>query len=240
MDAGTKNLFVPFGQLMRIDTMTYFTRSLLISSLSAIALLASGCAEGASTASATPSSSDSPAENAASPAVSRQTTDMTWDIVQGASHIKFTAQQEGADFSGEFTDFSGLIAFDPDAPETGSIKITIPLGSVDAGSKDRNSTLPGKVWFSTKRFPTAVFSSDDITRDGDGYIAVGELTLKGKSVPLELPFDLIVDGSRAVMTGDLVMDRTDWDVGSDPWDTDEWVSRNVTLDIKVTANRTPK
>jgi len=107
--------------------------------------------------------------------------------------------------------------------------------SVDAGSQDRNSTLPGKVWFSSKKFPSARFASSDISKQATGYLAKGELTLKGKSVPLELPFALQIDGDRAVMTGSVDIDRTLWNVGASPWDTDEWVSRAVKLDLQVTA-----
>jgi hypothetical protein len=63
------------------------------------------------------------------------------------------------------------------------------------------------------------------------------LTLKGISVPLDLPFDLEVTGDIAVMTSTVEMDRTKWSVGAAPWDTDEWVSRSVKLDLKVTAQK---
>lgn len=158
-----------------------------------------------------------------------------WDIQAEGSHIRFSAQQEGKTFTGEFQEFSGIINFDPSAPKAGSVRIDIPLKSVDAGSNDRNSTLPEKVWFSTKAFPTAVFASSDIAASGEGYLAKGELTLKGVSVPIDLPFALNIDGDIAVMTSTIEMDRTRWNVGAAPWDTDEWVSKAVKLDVQVTA-----
>jgi polyisoprenoid-binding protein YceI len=160
-----------------------------------------------------------------------------WDIQAESSHIQFSALQEGKAFTGEFGEFSGIINFDPDSPQTGSVRITVPLKSVDAGSNDRNSTLPEKVWFSLKAHPTAIYTSSDIAANGDGFIAKGELTLKGISVPLDLPFDLEVTGDIAVMTSTVEMDRTKWSVGAAPWDTDEWVSRSVKLDLKVTAQK---
>ena len=79
--------------------------------------------------------------------------------------------------------------------------------------------------------------SSDISKEGDGYIAKGELTLKGLSVPLDLSFNLDINGDTAVMTSAVDMDRTQWNVGAAPWDTDEWVSKAVTLDIQVTAKK---
>ena len=204
--------------------MRHFIKTYSIASLAAAAVGLSGCAD-ASSANPSPEtivlSSDAP----------------QWDIQSDASHIRFSALQEGEAFTGAFTEFSGLIRFDPAAPETGVVDITIPLGSVDAGSKDRNSTLPGKVWFSAKAFPEAKFTSDNLSKTETGYVAKGTLTLKGVSLPFNLPFALTLDGGQAVMTGQVDMDRTSWDVGSDPWNTDEWVSRNVSLDIQVTAKR---
>ena len=170
-------------------------------------------------------------------AVSTKAVVGNWNIQADRSHIQFSAEQEGNMFTGEFESFSGVINFDPAAPENGSVTISIPLKSVDAGSNDRNSTLPEKVWFSTKKFPTAVFTSSDISAQNEGFLAKGELTLKGISVPFDLPFDLDIKGNTAAMTSNVDMDRTLWNVGAAPWNTDEWVSRSVKLDIKVTADK---
>lgn len=225
---------------MRTKAMKNIMKPYLIGTVSALAVLISGCADAQSsdqTASLSQTEAQAIAQVEAPKIDATSMTQPDWDILAEGSHIRFTAQQEGSDFTGAFTAFTGDIAFDPDAPEAGAVTISIPLSGVDAGSKDRNSTLPAKVWFSTKAFPTAVFTSDKISRDGEGYLAKGELTLKGKSAPVALPFTLEIDGDRAVMNGAVTIDRTTWDVGSDPWNTDEWVSTGVSLDIKVTAQR---
>jgi len=211
--------------------MKYYMKSAAITALSIITVFGAGCAE------AKPSDQIKASEVASdvTSAVKAVNAAPNWDIQADGSHIRFSAKQEGEIFTGEFTEFSGTILLDPAAPETGSVDISIPLKSVDAGSQDRNSTLPGKVWFSSKKFPSARFASSDISKQATGYLAKGELTLKGKSVPLELPFALQIDGDRAVMTGSVDIDRTLWNVGASPWDTDEWVSRAVKLDLQVTA-----
>ncbi len=164
-------------------------------------------------------------------------TDMSWTVVQDESHLKFTAKQEGKPFTGEFGSFDADIKFDPDNLEASTVSVTIPLAQVDAGTRDRNSTLPDNVWFSTKKFPEAVFESSDISSvGGNDYLAKGTLTLKGISKDLDLPFSLDIT-DQAVMTSNVTLDRTLWNVGEDPWNTDEWVSQAVELDIKVVAIR---
>lgn len=215
---------------MRNGDMIHAYKPFLISAITGLAVSLSACSNASSadaTATASASATTAPAQDTVG----------NWDILPEASHIRFSAKQEGALFTGEFQTFSGVINFDPAAPEKGSVEITIPLKSVDAGSNDRNSTLPGKIWFSAKAFPNAVYTSSDISAEGDAYVSRGELTLKGVSIPFRLPFNLDVQEGRAVMTSTVEMDRTDWNVGAAPWDTDEWVSRVVTLDIKVTAQK---
>lgn len=162
---------------------------------------------------------------------------MNWTVIESESHVKFTAKQEGKDFTGEFKSFEADIRFDPDNLAGSSVTVTVPLDQIDAGSRDRNSTLPDKVWFSAKKFPEAVWTSSNIELTGEGeYLAKGELTLKGLSKPLDIPFALTI-GDKAEMTATVPMNRTMWNVGEDPWNTDEWVSQQVVLDIKVAASR---
>ena len=222
------NLFASLCCPCELTSMSKFIKICLLSSLAGVSFTLFGC----SNASSADQVSAVAAESA--PVL----TQGNWDIQPDGSYIRFTAKQEGEPFTGEFETFTGLINFDPNAPEKGEVRISIPLSSVEAGSNDRNSTLPGKIWFSAKKFPTAMFTSSDISTVDAAYVAKGELSLKGVSVPLSLPFNLDIDGKKAVMTSRLEIDRTLWNVGSDPWNTDEWVSRAVELDIQLTALRT--
>lgn len=159
-----------------------------------------------------------------------------WQIVIADSHVKFTATQQGTEFTGAFETFDALINFKEDAIEDASVTANIDLGSVSAGDKDRDGSLPGKDWFYVKKFPKAVFQSDDFIKiDGNNYEARGTLTMKDKSQPLTLPFILDITGGKAEMAGRVTLDRTLWNVGTGAWATDEWVSTDVTVDVKISA-----
>ncbi len=159
-----------------------------------------------------------------------------WQVIAKQSHLKFKALQEGEAFEGEFKDFTAEIKFHPDNLEDSVVKVTVPILGVDAGSTDRNSTLPGKAWFSAKKFPNAIFTASAFTQTSESqYEAAGALTIKGISRPLSLPFTLDIEGGIAKMRSQLEVKRTDWDIGETPWHTDEWVSTSVNLDIAVTA-----
>jgi len=165
-----------------------------------------------------------------------------WTVNPDESFIRFTAQQQGKEFEGEFTEFNASILFNPDNLEDSEVTVTIPVKAVDAGDKDRNDTLPSKTWFSAKEFPVATFRSDQIAEVGQGsYIANGSLSMKGMTHDIELPFTLspaeIAIGETTVMTGVIGLDRTQWKIGEDPWNTGEWVSKGIKLNIQITATR---
>lgn len=159
-----------------------------------------------------------------------------WLVVKAASHVKFTATQQGNEFTGTFETFDAIINFKEDTIEKANVTATIDLKSVSAGDKDRDGALPGKEWFNIKAFPKAIFQSNDFIKTGENnYEARGTLSMKGKSQPLTLPFTLDISGAKAEMAGTVTLDRTLWEVGTGAWATDEWVSTKVMVDVKISA-----
>ena len=66
--------------------------------------------------------------------------------------------------------------------------------------------------------------------------ARGELTLRGRTRNVTLPFTLVITGNRAVMNGRTTIDRTDFGIGADT-DADDMISRDVEVVVHVEAVR---
>lgn len=162
-----------------------------------------------------------------------------YTVVASDSRLGFSATQEGVGFTGEFTEFDAVILFDPAALETSEVWVSVPLSSFDGGSTDRNSNVSANIWFDSGRFPTAVFKADSLRADGDSYLANGTLSLKGLTQPISFAFDVEETDGRAVMTAEFPINRTRWNVGQEPWNTEDYVGLNVMLDIRVVADRKP-
>lgn len=162
-----------------------------------------------------------------------------YTVVASDSRLGFSATQEGVGFTGEFTEFDAVILFDPAALETSEVRVTVPLSSFDGGSTDRNSNVSSNIWFDSRRFPVAVFKADSLRADGDSYLANGTLSLKGLTQPISFAFDVEETDGRAVMTAEFPINRTRWNVGQEPWNTEDYVGLNVVLDIRVVADRQP-
>ena len=162
-----------------------------------------------------------------------------YDVIYAESRLGFSAEQEGEVFQGEFTEFRAAIFFDPAVLDAAKVHVIIAPASFSTGNGDRDSSAPRKAWFDIKSFPVATFESDTIRSDGAGYIAEGMLTLKGRTLPLSLAFTLQDQGRRTEMQGTAMIDRTLWGVGEAPWDTDQYVSRSVKLDMTIVAQMRP-
>jgi polyisoprenoid-binding protein YceI len=93
----------------------------------------------------------------------------------------------------------------------------------------------GADFFNAENFPTAAFAAD-ITVTNGNYLADGTLTIKDRSVPVSLPFNLNVDGDTAVMQGTTSLDRRAFEIGQSVTDA-ATLGFDVAIDINLTATR---
>lgn len=159
-----------------------------------------------------------------------------WQVDKEASKLTFTARQGDETFTGGFNHFTPAIRFSPDDLAGSSISVTVDIASIHAGSADRDAALPTAPWFDAARFPEAVFATRSIRADGPGkYIAEATLTMRGISKDLQLPFTLTTANGKTRATGDVVIQRNDYSIGTGEFATDSWVKFPVTISIDIWA-----
>jgi cytochrome b561 len=161
-----------------------------------------------------------------------------WTIASQSSHIEFTGTHAGQAFTGRFQNWSGTIAFDASALDQSQIVIDIDMSSAKTGDNYKDGTLPQEEWLDVKHFPKARFEARSFKVLGpEKFEAQGSLTIKGKTTPLDLPFTLKIEGLTAVMTASAKLDRIALGIGTKSDPDAEWVSRDIKVDISVTARR---
>jgi len=158
-------------------------------------------------------------------------------LVKEKSSLKFVAIQNGAPLAGEFKDFTADIRFDPDMLAKSSITAEVNIGSVSVANGDvqKNITLPE--WLSASAFPKAKFASKKITRTPrtDDYFVDGELTLKGKTVPATLQFNLQQIDNTAIAKGYITLSRSDFSIGEGQWAKDDVIGNVVRIELRIVA-----
>ncbi len=87
---------------------------------------------------------------------------------------------------GRFDKKEGTVTMDP-AAKTGKAEFTIQMASVSTGVAQLDTHLKSKDFFQVEEHPTATFTSDSFSFDGDNVQQVnGSLTMRGKTLPVTL------------------------------------------------------
>lgn len=159
-----------------------------------------------------------------------------WFLEKAQSRLGFTAEADGDKFGGQFNQWNANIRFDPENLGGSSATVTIALGSVETENSNEGGALQGDSWFATAAFPNATFQTTAIRAEGNGYVAEGTLTIRDKSHPVSLPFDLTIEGDVAKMKGQLTIDRKAFDLGTGTWQ-DSHIGQQVTVEVAVTAKK---
>ncbi len=161
-----------------------------------------------------------------------------WTIDQAQSRLGFVATWQESEFAGVFRKFDAHIFFDgKDVPHS-RFQVTVDVTSADTQSPDRDEAMARPEWFFHTRFPVATFETQRIRFLGnEHYVAEAELTLKGITHPLTLPFTWREDGDSARMTGETVLKRTDFRIGDGEWSTGEMIGLDVKVIVELNLTR---
>jgi len=161
-----------------------------------------------------------------------------WLVDKAKSSIGFSSEMTDEKFTGSFSNFDAQINFNPDDLAGSKVVVSIDMSSADAGDADRNGALPGKEWFFVKSFPRGKFESTGFTHlGGDAYEVAADLTLRGVTKSVILPFSLKIEDDHAVMEGKLALNRRDYNIGTGMWKAQDWVVHEVTVVVRVEANK---
>lgn len=158
-----------------------------------------------------------------------------WEVDVPASTLAFEGTQSGDAFTGRFTRFTPEIDFDPKAPEKGSIRVAIDMASVAMGERDQQDAVLGKDFFGVKAHPQAVYTSRSIRAEGDGFVAEGELALKGITQPVTLRFMLSEKDGATLAVGDATLSRKDFEVGVGDYADESWIAYPVRVTFSLKA-----
>lgn len=168
---------------------------------------------------------------AAIPPLATEATAGNWQVLEG--DLGISVNQMGSQVAGRFADWQAEITFDPQATTGNRVDVRIATGSLSLGSVSDQAT--GPEFLNAAAFPEARFQAD-LRREGEGWIAEGSLTLNERSVDLAMPFTLVIDGAKAQMQGQAVLDRRAFGIGASYGD-EGTVGFNVAVSVRLTAGQ---
>jgi polyisoprenoid-binding protein YceI len=117
---------------------------------------------------------------------------------------------------GAFTEFTGSAHIDTADPSKSSVQLSINANSVDTGNAQRNGHLLSGDFFETEQYPDITFTSTEVARDGEDWNITGDLSIKGTSHPVTIPFEFTGSAKdpfgniRVGFEGRTTIKRSDW------------------------------
>jgi polyisoprenoid-binding protein YceI len=161
-----------------------------------------------------------------------------WTVRRGSSDLRFQTHWSQGEVEGRFARWTAEIRFAPEALSSSHVRVAVDLGSVTTNNQDTQEALPGEDWFAASLHPTATFTADRfIHAAGTHYIARGSLTLRGITLPLDLPFTLQISDGIAKMSATVEIDRTAFGVGQGEWRATDDVPAKVQVNVRLSADR---
>jgi len=127
-----------------------------------------------------------------------------YSVDLGHSTVGFAVKHLGVGTTrGGFTNYTGMIQFNPDDYSSFNAELIIQATSIDTNLEGRDNHLRSADFFDVENYPTMVFKSGRLEKRGEGTVIVGDLTMKGVTKTLTIP--VTVSGPVQSPSGDTVI-----------------------------------
>lgn len=134
---------------------------------------------------------------------------MAQKIDADRSYAKFNVSKLGfGNVSGMFKGMEGRLSFDPEDMGRSQFDVCIRPATVSTGEEDRDAHLKEKDFFNVRKYPKICFKSASMLKTKTGYLATGQLTIKGKSKTVNIPFTY----ANRTFKGSFKVNRKDFDL----------------------------
>ena len=119
---------------------------------------------------------------------------------------------DGSTHSGTFKELTGAIEVPSEDVTQAKLNVTIKIESMETDNERLTGHLLSPDFFEARRYPEAKFVSKSIEKTDDGYMIVGELTMRGVTKPLKFPAKITVEGDDVTLSSKFELDRTQWEI----------------------------
>ncbi len=145
--------------------------------------------------------------------------------------VEYAVKNAGIKSTGRFDNVSAVVKFDESNVSASSISATISTNSFNSGIAMRDKHLKGKEYFDAANFPNINLVSTQIQKNANGYVGTFNLTIKGTTKSVQLPFSVTNNGNDLDFKAtELSIDRTVYSVGGS--------SFTLSNTVKITLNAT--
>jgi polyisoprenoid-binding protein YceI len=128
--------------------------------------------------------------------------------------ITFEIKNLGFKTGGTIGGVQGSIAFDPANLNTSTIEATADANTLNTDNDLRDEHIKGESYFNVAAYPKITMSSTAFKhKGGSNYTGTFNVSIKGITKPVEVPFSYTVTGSSAQLKGSFKIKRSDFGIG---------------------------
>ncbi len=126
--------------------------------------------------------------------IERNVTQQAWSIDPAHTEVEFSVRHLMiSNVKGRFGNVTGRITVDEQRPELVELEASIPVGTIDTRSEQRDTHLRSPDFFDAEHHPSMTFRGRGITGDlRDSFQLHGDLTIRGVTKPITL--DVTTEG----------------------------------------------
>jgi polyisoprenoid-binding protein YceI len=137
-----------------------------------------------------------------------------WNVDTANAKVGFSVKGPFGTVNGTFNGLQASIHFDPANLGGSTVEASIDANSVSSGVGLRNHHLKSEEqYLNTDKYPRIAYKSEKIEKTGSGYKAIGQLTIKNVTKPVEIPFTFTSTGGGGVFKGEFTFKREDFSIG---------------------------
>ena len=146
------------------------------------------------------------------------------------SDVRYKVKNMGFSSTGSIAGFEATILFDKDHLTTSSIEASVAVHTIDSDNDMRDTHLKKPEYFDAEKYPKIIMKSISFAhKSGSNYIGQFDVTIKGITKRVEVPFTYVVNGSTAVFNGGFKFNRLDFNIG----DKSMVLSNEITIILNV-------
>lgn len=168
----------------------------------------------------------------------------TYSLDQAHTDVAFKIRHMGlSKVRGNFHTFSGTVQYDGH-PASLQVEARIEIDSIDTGNEKRDEHLLNEDFFDAGKHPLMTFKSRKVEKAKDGYVLVGDITIKGVTKPVRLdlevtgPVDSPMHPGTALIGLNLEGELPRHDFGvSNEGRSDKMIGKTVYLEISAEAKK---
>ena len=138
----------------------------------------------------------------------------TYSVERAGSEIKFQVKSRLKVIEGLFENWKAQVDLDPARLETLQLQVQAQSASIKTGSTFEEALIRGENFFAAEKYPEVSVASKKVTaEDASRFRMEAELTLRGITHPIAIPFVLEQKGAEEVqLRGEFEFNRKDFGI----------------------------